>query len=119
MFSIGQRLVFGMTAAFMLCSAAVPASAAEYISRDEWPGIQRGIQVTQYSRLAGIVNEFDRTPDSSIVILHPGGKAGQEWALEIRDWFVALGVPSRMIALRPGSDVPGSIGLRVERQGFR
>lgn len=108
----------GVWAAIWLAASA-PAWGAEYIARDEWPGIQRGIQVTQYARLAGIVNEFDRTPDSNIVILYPGGEAGQNWAMEIRDWFVALGIPSRAIALRPGSGVPGSLALQVEKQGFR
>lgn len=109
----------GVIAAALAGMATGPAWATEYISREEWPGIQRGIQVTQYGRLAGIVNEFDRTGNSSIVILYPGGEAGYNWATEIHDWLVALGVSSRMIALRPGSGVPGSIGLQVERQGFR
>lgn len=103
----------------VLVITAAPARATEYIARDEWPGIQRGIQVTQYERLAGIVNEFDRTPGSSIVVLYPGGDAGYNWATEIRDWFVALGVPSRRIALRPGSGVPGSLALDVEKQSLR
>lgn len=96
-----------------------PAWATEYISREEWPAIQRGIQVTQYAKLSGIVADFDRSPDSSIVILYPGGEAGHGWATEIRDWFVALGVPSRRIAMRPGSGVPGSLALDVEKQGLR
>lgn len=99
--------------------AAATASATEYIDRDAWPTIQRGIQVTQYAPLANLVNEFDRTPEASLVILYPGGEAGQAWATEIRDWLVALGLPSRRIALRPGSGVPGSLGLQVEQQGFK
>lgn len=99
--------------------AGTHAAETVYISRAEWPAIQRGIQVTQYARLAGIVNEFDRVPDSNIVVLYPGGDAGHTWAIQIRDWFVALGVPARLIALRPGSGVPGSLGLRVEQQGFK
>lgn len=109
----------GLIAALLACLWAAPAWATEYISREEWPGIQRGIQVTQYARIAGVVNELDRSEHSTIVVLHPGGAAGHEWALEIRDWLVALGVSSSMIALRPGSGVPGSIGLQVEKQGYR
>jgi hypothetical protein len=107
--------------AVLTLAALLPlsADATEYISRDEWPAIQRGIQVTQYARLAGVVNEFDRQPDSNIVILYPGGAAGQGWAEEIRDWFVALGIPSRNVALRPGSGQPGSLALQVETQGFK
>lgn len=100
-------------------AVVAPAGAIEYIDRDAWPTIQRGIQVTQYAPLANVVNEFDRDPEASLVILYPGGEAGQAWATEIRDWLVALGVPSRRIALRPGSGVPGSLGLQVERQGFK
>lgn len=108
-----------LAAAALACLSAAPAWATEYISRQEWPEIQRAIQVTQYARIAGIVNEFDRTEGSHIVILHPGGAAGHDWATEIRDWLVALGIPGRMIALRPGSGVPGAVGLQVEDQGYR
>lgn len=106
----------GLVAAALSGAAAVPAWATEYISQDEWPDIQRGIQVTQYARIAGVVNEFDRAQRSSIVVLHPGGEAGHDWAVEIRDWLVALGVPSGAIALRPGSGRPDAVGLQVERQ---
>lgn len=99
--------------------AGAPAWGTEYIDRDEWPDIQRGIQITQFAPLAKVVNELDRTPDASLVVLYPGGESGQAWATEIRDWLVALGVPSRSIALRPGSGEPGALGLQVERQGLR
>lgn len=109
-----QRILWtALAAGWLGCS--FPARATEYIARDEWPDIQRGIQVTQYPKLAAIVNRFDRTPGSGIVILYPGGEAGHRWATEIRDWFVALGVPSGSIALRPGSGVPGSLALDVEQ----
>lgn len=94
---------------------AASAWATEYIARGEWPDIQRGIQVTQYPKLASVVDRFDRAPGSGIVILYPGGEAGHRWATEIRDWFVALGVPSGLISLRPGSGVPGSLALDVEQ----
>lgn len=108
-----------VTATALFMQAALPVWATEYISREEWPQIKRGIQVTQYAKLAGVVNELDRTGDGNIVVLHPGGDTGYDWANEIRDWLVALGIPSRRIALRPGSGVPGSIGVRVEAQDPR
>jgi len=104
----------GVALAFAL---AAPAGATEYIARAQWPDIQRGIQVTQYPKLAAVVNEFDRRADAVIVILYPGGEAGYNWATEIRDWLVALGVPGGRVAMRPGSGVPGSIGLQVEERG--
>ncbi|MDZ7840506.1 MAG: hypothetical protein U5R46_06755 [Gammaproteobacteria bacterium] len=107
----------GLIAVLLSGLFPAPARATEYIPRDEWPSIQRGIQVTQYARLAGIVNEFDRRGGASIVISYPGGEAGHNWAIEIRDWFVALGIPSRMIVLRPGSGVPETVALDVEDRG--
>jgi len=108
-------------AALVLASAALapPAWGTDYIARDAWPDIRRGIQVTQYPSLARLVGEFERGADAGLVILYPGGEAGQSWATEIRDWLVALGIPSRAIALRPGSGMPDAIGLRVEQQGFK
>lgn len=114
MITVSRLGAAGLIAVLLSGLFAAPAPAAEYIQRDEWPDIQRGIQVTQYPKLAGIVNEFDRRGDANIVILYPGGEAGHNWAIEIRDWFVALGIPSGMIALRPGSGVPGAVALEVE-----
>lgn len=105
----------GAIAAILLAMSVAPAWATEYISREEWPGIQRGIQVTQHPKLARVVDQFDRSGDATIVILYPGGEAGHDWAREIRNWLVALSVPSRRIALRPGSGVPGSLALQVEQ----
>lgn len=119
MTGFGRWVRCAVTVTALSMMAAVPVWATEYISREEWPQIQRGIQVTQYAKLSGVVNELDRTADGSIVVLHPGGEAGHHWANEIRDWLVALGVPSRRIALRPGSGVPDAIGVRVEAQGAR
>lgn len=114
MTAVSRLAVAGLIAVLLPGLFAEPSRATEYIPRDEWPGIQRGIQVTQYPKLAGIVNEFDRRGNAGIVILYPGGDAGHNWAIEIRDWFVALGIPSSMIALRPGSGVPGAVALEVE-----
>lgn len=105
-----------MIAAVLCGACAAPAWATEYIPRQAWPEIQRGIQVTQYAKLAKVVNELDRAEATSIVVLYPGGESGHDWAVEIRDWLVALGVPGSMIALRPGSGVPDAIGLRVAQE---
>ena len=53
---LGRRLGNGL-GILALCAAAVPAWPTEYIARDQWPDIDRGIQVTQYAKLAGVVNE--------------------------------------------------------------
>ena len=116
MIPVGRWMVGGMTGAVFILAGAAPAEGTEYIARQEWPAIQRGIQVTQYSRLSRIVREFDREPGSRVVILYPGGEAGHQWGLEIRNWFVALGIPSRMIALNPGSGRPDSVALEVGPQ---
>ncbi|MGA8262736.1 MAG: hypothetical protein WB783_21235 [Arenicellales bacterium] len=114
-----RRILGGTTVLVLALAAVAPAGATEYISRQEWPAIQRGIQVTQYTRLSRIVDQLDREPGSRIVILYPGGEAGHQWGLEIRNWFVALGIPSRVIALNPGSGRPDSVALEVDPQGFK
>lgn len=117
----GERSLAGAMAlvlvAILAAGATAPAKASEFISRQAWPRIQRGIQVTQYAKLAGIVDKFDRKPGSRIVILYPGGETGHDWATTVRNWFVALGVPSRMIAMKPGSGRPDSLALDVEGPG--
>ena len=63
--------------------------------------------------VAECVRAWDRGPQQRLVLVHAPGETGALWASELRDWLVALGVPSASIDLRAvGSE--GELRLRVE-----
>lgn len=102
-----------------LLLSTTTAYSMESITWQQWTQFQRGIQLAQYPPLARIIEEFDREKDRRIVVLYPGGEIGHNTALELRDWFVALGVPSRLISLEPGSGLPDTMLIRVDELGFK
>jgi len=49
-----------------------------------------------------------------VTIRYPGGDKGNAWALELREWLVALGIPSNYIVLEPGSGGQDRLLLLLE-----
>lgn len=101
-------------AALLFLIASAPAPAAEMISRAEWPRLKRGVNVMQLPVLQRLVNNYEKSEDGRIVIRYPGGDRGDAWAVELRDWLVALGISSTHISLEPGSGVPETMVVYVE-----
>lgn len=103
-----------ITAAFLLLAASTPLPAAEMITRADWPPFRQGVNVMQLPVLQRLVNDYEKSDGGRIVIRYPGGDRGDAWAIELRDWLVALGINSSHILLEPGSGIPETIVLHVE-----
>lgn len=103
-----------MSMAWLCCWS--PAQGAELITRAEWPDVKQGMQLTEMPALRRVVARFDAIEDGEIVIRYPGGDRGQAWALELRDWLVALGVASRHIVLEPGSGIPATMVVHARQR---
>jgi hypothetical protein len=108
------RKVERLAAAALLLVASAPAPAAEMITRPEWPRLKQGVNVIQLPVLQRLVNEYEHSDRGRIVIRYPGGDRGDAWAVELRDWLVALGISSRHISLEPGSGIPATMVVYVE-----
>lgn len=89
------------------------AQEREILSRTDWPKIRTGQTVMALDSLKRIIERFESAASPVILIRFPGGNLGNAWAFELRDWFVALGVPSQQIRLEPGSGVPDAMALMV------
>ena len=100
-------------------ATGLSASAAELLSRTEWPMIRSGGTLLNMPALQRVVTKLDRTENGRIIIRHPGGDPGTIWAKDLRDWLIALGVGSESIVLEPGSGIPDTVVLDVERRGER
>lgn len=90
------------------------SAAQEVIYRQDWDQVSSAVSVLQLPALQRAVRQFELTPNSNIVIRHPGGDDGSAWAVELRNWLVSLGVSLDVIELQPGSGVPQAISIGIE-----
>ena len=61
-----------------------------------------------------VLSVFSEEGGQNVIVRHPGGDGGNAWALEFREWLVALGVPSHFITLEPGSGGADRLLILVE-----
>lgn len=90
------------------------AAAEDVLRALEWPAVRTGESVRRIQAVRNAVAALGEQPRAALFVRYPGGEAGQGWALEVREWLVALGVPTVRIVLEPGSGVPDAITLDVK-----
>ena len=105
-------------AAFVLAAVmalvVMPVLADEaHLHIDHWPQTRTGQSMVALAPLRDTVSRYDARPGSKIVIRYPGGDLGSDWAAELRDWLVALGVPSSDLVVEPASGLPDTMVLQV------
>ena len=91
----------------------------ERIYRQDWLKIANATTMLQLPALQRVVSQFEAGDDLKIVIQYPGGDQGNQWAIELRDWLVSLGISSSDIKLQPGSGIPETIVIKTEKDGFQ
>lgn len=101
----------------LLWSSAV--HGGELIYHQDWIKIANATSVLQLPALQRVVDQFEANENSKIVIQYPGGDAGNEWAVELRDWLVSLGVSVNEIELQPGSGTPEALVVKTETVGWQ
>jgi hypothetical protein len=95
--------------------AAGEAHAAECaLGAADWSRPRSGEMVRELAPVAECVRAWHRDPQQRLVLIHVAGEDGSLWAVELRDWLVALGVPSSAIELRAVGVDPDVLTLRVE-----
>jgi hypothetical protein len=99
----------------LLLMFALPALADSGFSltAEEWSRPRNGSAIVELPALNAVMREFDRQPESEIVIRYPGGEEGVIWVQELRSWMISLGVPAGRIVLQPGSSRLDALDLRV------
>ncbi|HHM06214.1 MAG TPA: hypothetical protein ENJ19_10800 [Gammaproteobacteria bacterium] len=101
-----------------LYSAAVltgmPAMAQDYyLGADVWAAPRSGAVVLAMAPVAAAVRHYLGAPDQRLILSYPGGESGNLWASELRDWLVALGLPSARLQLQAGAADSDRIRLSV------
>ena len=110
-----------VVALWVLCCSAVVFSGTtkmllkEQIDRTQWPEQRNSGSVLALTQINAILSQFDEVQAHRITIRYPGGDLGNAWALEVRDWLVALGMPSDAVILEPGSGGSDQLILLLEK----
>ena len=104
-----MRRIVLLSIVFLSCfPSAVPAETVR-LSADQWSRPRTGAMIVEFPELNRLVEQFERQPNGVLLIRHDPADEGVFWAVELRSWFVALGIPSSRIRLLPDSEVHGEI----------
>lgn len=99
-----------------LCAVFAGGRAAvgdEFVlTRAGWPQHANGPNILALPAVRQTLRHFDES-GVSIIIRHPGGDAGMQWARELHDWLVAFGVPTEHLELQPGAGAGGRLVVEV------
>ena len=80
----------------------------------DWPDRRTTKTVLSIPPIKKLLALFIEDPRRQVTIRYPGGDKGNAWALELREWLVALGIPSSYIVLEPGSGGQDRLLLLLE-----
>ena len=122
--TIGYRLLltFAVTLAFsggLSAQIDVPAGAPVTLLKmplwyQDWPQRRSAHAVLELDPVRAVLSVFSEDGSQNIIVRYPGGDGGNAWALEFREWLVALGVPAHFITLEPGSGGTDRLLILVE-----
>jgi len=103
----------GLLTLLVFVPLTVCAESGYLLTAEEWSRPRDGAAIVELPALNAMLREFNRQPESEIVIRYPGGEEGVIWVQELRSWMIALGVPAARIVLQPGSSRLDALNLRV------
>lgn len=84
------------------------------VSAEEWSRPRSAAMVVALPGVRDCVARWQQDPRQRLVIVHAAGEEGALWAAELRDWLVALGVPSARLQRRAVGADPERVRLRIE-----
>ena len=122
--TIGRRLVLVFVMAFgfgsgLFAQTDVPAGAPITLLEmplryQDWPERRNAHVMLKLDPVRAVLSVFSEEGRQNVIVRYPGGDGGNAWALEFREWLVALGVPSTFITLEPGSGGADRLLILVE-----
>lgn len=107
---------FAMIALFVSEAAASTPVETE-LHAEQWELSRNGERLLGIDGLAEVVTAWSSGDRQQIELQYPGGEEGEIWVSQLKDWLVALGVPSASLVAVPGSGQGDVIRLRVIRSG--
>ena len=108
-------LIFSGGIPNLFAGQGIPETLLEQpILGESWPDRRTTKTVLSILPIKKLLELFVETPRYGVTIRYPGGDKGNAWALELREWLVALGIPSNYIVLEPGSGGQDRLLLLLE-----
>jgi len=99
----------------LFAGQGIPKTLLEQpIFSEDWPDRRTTKTVLSIPPIKKLLALFVEDPRQQVTIRYPGGDEGNAWALELREWLVALGIPSNYIVLEPGSGGQDRLLLLLE-----
>ena len=99
----------------LFAGQGIPKTLLEQpIFAEDWPDRRTAKTVLSIPPIKKLLAFFVEDPRQQVTIRYPGGDKGNAWALELREWLVALGIPSNYIVLEPGSGGQDRLLLLLE-----
>lgn len=84
------------------------------VSAVEWSRPRSAAMVRELPGVRDCVQAWLAAPERRLILISAPGEDGGLWASELRDWLVALGVPSAAIELRAVGTDKELLLLRLE-----
>lgn len=103
--------------------AGAPTAVAAFdlhehiLPRAQWPQHANGRNVAALPAVAEALRRFEENGKMAVVIRYPGGDPGRQWARELHDWLVGLGVPGRYLELQPGAGAEDRLIVSIIERG--
>tara|TARA_Y100000588_G_C13474752_1_gene594134 strand:+ start:61 stop:432 length:372 start_codon:yes stop_codon:yes gene_type:complete len=99
----------------LFAGQGIPETLLEQpILGQNWPDRRTTKSVISILPIKKLLELFVENPNYRVTIRYPGGDMGNTWALELREWLIALGIPSNYIVLEPGSGGQDRLLLLLE-----
>ncbi len=103
-----------LLALVLAIAAGAQAETGCVVSAAEWSRPRSAAMVRALPGVRDCVQAWFATPDRHLILVSAPGEEGGLWATELRDWLVALGVPSASIELRAVGTDKEQLLLRLE-----
>ena len=98
----------------IVSAGAARAETECAVSAAEWSRPRSAAMVRALPGVRDCVQAWLAAPAQHLVLVSAPGEEGGLWAVELRDWLVALGVPSASIELRAVGTDKERLLLRLE-----
>jgi hypothetical protein len=96
-----------------LAASQAAAQAVFVVDSDTWTRPRSAEMLLGLAPLRDAVGSLQAAQSRRLEIRHPEGEQGELWAAELRDWLVALGIPSARLVLAADPAVTEQIELVV------
>ncbi|MFN2348700.1 MAG: hypothetical protein ABR558_03870 [Thioalkalivibrio sp.] len=98
----------------LLAPLSLPAQAPERsLDADTWSRPRTAEGLVQLAPLRETVAALQADSRRTLLIRSPEGEQGELWASELRDWMVALGIPSARIDIDTDPALMGQLDLVI------